>query len=60
MKPLLIIWLLLGLLTLTACQESQKPKIENPMKGYTKALEKAKQVEGILLEAAEKRRKAID
>lgn len=60
MKALLITFSLVGLLSLTGCQENAPPRIENPMKGYTKALDKAKQVEGLLLEAAERRRKEID
>jgi len=60
MKSLSIFVVLTGALTLTACGDTQKPKIENPFAGQVDALKKAKDVERQLQEATEKRMKKID
>lgn len=54
--------LLCGLILTQGCDSKSPPesKIENPLAGQIKALEKAKDVERLLNEAAEKQRKAID
>lgn len=47
--------------SLSACDsEPIKSKIENPLAGHVKALEKAKDVESKLLEAQQKTQDAID
>ena len=53
---------LFGLILTSGCdkQSPSKSKIENPLASHAKALEKAKEVERLLNEAAEKQRKAID
>ncbi len=60
MKTLSIFLVLVGSLTLTACGDTQKPKIENPFAGHVDALKKAKDVERQLKEAMDKRMKKID
>jgi len=61
MKKIIKLSCLSLLITLSACDTKQeKPKIKNPLAGYTEAIDKAKAVEKQLLEAAEKQRKAID
>jgi len=45
---------------LASCEEKPKSKIDNPMSNYTQALDKAKQVEGVLLKAAGNRDKALE
>jgi uncharacterized lipoprotein YajG len=60
MKALSILLILAGSLTLTACDENQKPKIKNPLAGHVEALQKAKDVERLLQEATEKRLKSIE
>lgn len=60
MKMLTRLCFLFSLLVLVGCEEAPKSKIENPMSNYTQALDKAKQVEGVLLKAAEKRNKALE
>ena len=62
MKILTTLFLLSGLILTLGCDKQSPPKskIENPLAGHTKALEKAKDVERQLNEAAEKQRKAID
>jgi ABC-type uncharacterized transport system auxiliary subunit len=52
--------LLTGLLAMSGCEKAPETKIKNPLAGQAEALEKAKNVEKQLLEAAEKQRKAID
>ncbi len=53
---------LCGLILIQACNSKSPPKskIENPIAGQTKALEKAKDLERQLNEAGEKQRKAIN
>ena len=62
MKFFTILFLLFGLILTQGCdnQSPPKSKIENPLAGHAKALEKAKDLERQLKEAAEKQRKAID
>jgi len=60
MKALSILLILAGSLALTACDETQKPKIENPFAGHVDALEKAKDLERQIQEATEKRLKPIE
>ena len=60
MKALSIILILAGLLTLTACGETQKPKIENPFAGHVDALQKAKDLERQIQDATDKRMKQLD
>ena len=60
MKVLIIVGAVLGMLTLTSCDKAQESKIENPMTGYTKAIDAAKAIEGQLLQADQNRRKAIE
>ena len=53
---------LCGLILIQGCDSKSPPKskIENPLAGQAKALEKAKDLERQLNEAAAKQRKAID
>jgi len=60
MKIITTLFAVVGLLIISACDEAPKSKIENPLAGHVEALEKAKDVERQMLEAAEKQRKAID
>jgi len=62
MKPFTFLFLLCGLLMTQGCDSESPPKskIENPLAGQVKTLEKTKDVERQLNEAAEKQRKAID
>ena len=60
MKKVSMMFLLAGLLAISACDEAPKSKMENPLAGHAKALEKAKDVERQLLEADKNQRKAID
>lgn len=59
-KRISIVFTLSGLLILSACDDAPKSDIKNPLAGHVQAIEKAKDVERQLLEAAEKKRKAID
>ncbi len=61
MKLVAALILFAGLLIINACGDTPpQNKNKNPLAGHTEALEKAKDVERQLLEAAEKQRKAID
>ena len=60
MKITTTICILIGLLAISACDEAPKPKIANPLAGQAEALQKAKEAERQLLDAAEKQRKTID
>ena len=62
MKIFTPLFFLFGLIVINGCdsQSPPKSKIKNPLEGHTKALEKAKDVERQLQEAAENQRKAID
>ena len=61
MKLIAVLILFAGLLLINGCEDTpQQTKIKNPLAGHAEALEKAKDVERQLLEAAEKQRKAID
>ncbi|MEE9326730.1 MAG: hypothetical protein V3U71_05490 [Cocleimonas sp.] len=64
MKPITnvfsIVLSITSLLIITGCDDAPKSKIKNPLAGHVEALEKAKDVERQLLEAADKQRKAID
>ncbi len=61
MKLVVALILFTGLLIINACGDTpQETKIKNPLAGHAEALEKAKDVERQLLEAAEKQSKAID
>ena len=62
MKIFTTLFFLLGLMVINGCdsQSPPKSKIKNPLEGHAKALEKAKDVERQLQDAAEKQRKAID
>lgn len=60
MKALSILLILAGSLTLTACGETQKPKIENPFAGHVDALQKAKDLERQIQDATNKRMKQLD
>ena len=60
MKTLVVFLALAGSLMLTACGETQKPKLENPFAGHVDALKKAKDVERQLQDAVDKRMKQID
>ncbi len=61
MKSILVLLSFLGLVTISGCDsEPPKSKIKNPLAGQVDALKKAKEVEGILKDAAEKQRKSID
>ncbi len=62
MKLLITPVFLFGLILTQGCDNQSPPKnkIENPLAGHTKALEKAKDLERQLKEAAEKQRKAIN
>ena len=60
MKALGILLILAGSLTLTACGETQKPKIENPLAGHVDALQKAKDLERQIQDATDKRMKQLE
>lgn len=60
MKIINLLFILAGFFAISACDDKPKSKIENPFSGQVKALEKAKDVELQLQEAAEKQRKSID
>lgn len=61
MKNVFFFLFSLGLILITGCDSKPpKSKIENPLSGQVDALKKAKDVEGLLLDAAEKQRKSID
>ncbi len=62
MKLSTFLILICGLILIQGCDNKSPPKskIENPLAGQVKALEKAKDLERQLNEAAEKQRKAID
>lgn len=60
MKVLSILLILAGLLTLTACGETQAPKIENPFAGHVDALQKAKDLERQIQDATDKKMKLLD
>ncbi len=62
MKLFTFLILLCGLILTQGCDSNSPPKskIENPLAVQAKALEKAKDLERQLNEAAEKQRKAID
>ncbi len=60
MKVLTIFLILVGSLTLTACDETQKPKIENPFAGHVDALQKAKDLERQIQEATDKKMKQLN
>lgn len=61
MKIINAVFIMLGILALSACDNTPpKSKIENPLAGHVEALDKAKALEGQILDAAEKQRKAID
>ena len=60
-KTLISILISCSFIVLTGCDsEPPKSKIKNPLSGQVDALKKAKEVEGILLDAAEKQRKSIE
>jgi len=58
MKSLSLFILLV--LTFTACDKAQKPKIKNPLAGHVKALEKAKNIESLIQKSTENRLKQVD
>ena len=62
MKRLVTLFFLIGIIFTQGCDNKSPPKskIENPLAGHAKALEKAKDLERQLHDAAEKQRKAID
>ena len=62
MKSILFfLGLVTSLVTISGCDsEPPKSKVKNPLAGQVEALKKAKEVEGILKDAAEKQRKSID
>ena len=61
MKIVTILLIFTGLLVINACDNKPpQSKIKNPLTDQVEALEKAKDVERQLLEAADKQRKAID
>ena len=60
MKALSILLILAGSLTLIACDETQKSKIQNPFAGHADALQKAKDLEHQIQEATDKKMKQLD
>ena len=60
MKIITTIFILTISIVISACDEAPKPKIVNPLSDQVEALEKAKEVERQLLDAAEKQRRTID
>ena len=62
MKLFTFLFLLCGLFLTQGCDSQSPPKsnIENPLEGHSKALEKAKDLQRQLDEAAENQRKAIE
>ena len=60
MKALSILLILAGSLTLTACGETQIPKIENPFARHADALQKAKDLERQIQETTDERTKQLD
>jgi hypothetical protein len=59
-KTISILLTVSSLLVISSCDDAPKSKIKNPLAGHVQALEKAKDVERQLLDAADKQRKAID
>jgi len=62
MRIFTTLFFLFGLIVINGCDSQSPPKstIKNPLGDHATALEKAKDVERQLHEAAEKQRKAID
>ena len=55
------LFILVMMLSISACDSKPaKSKIENPLAGHVKALEKAKDVERQLLEAQQRTQDAVD
>jgi hypothetical protein len=60
MKTLSIFIILTGSLLLTACDETQVPKIKNPFAGHVDALQKAKDLKLQIEDATDKKMKQLN
>ena len=61
MKLISALILFISIFIISACENTpQETKIKNPLADQSEALEKSKDIERQLLEAAEKQRNAID